>query len=130
MNRKGGNPFFATGDKRRVPVMVIDKMGEMIGRKSIGLVDDNILIVFRQFPVSADFIMCLNMVEVISLGFETDDIGLAFLDEFDVFGNRKMTATCIFAVVSRNDFVGFLYFTELIKFFLCAEAGISTSFLD
>ena len=41
-----------------------------------------------------------------------------------------MTATRIFAIVSRNDLVGFLNFTELIQFFFCAEARISTSFLN
>ena len=52
----------------------------MIGRKSIGFVDDDILIVFGQFPISTDVIVCLDVIEMVAFGFEADDIRLAFFD--------------------------------------------------
>ena len=108
MNRGGRNPFFAAGDHRRAHEMVVDDVGEVIGRKAVGLEDDDVGIVILEFDFAADRVDEFGLALVVAFAAEADDPRGAGFDTLDTLLVGEVAVPGIDAIVAGKDFALFL----------------------
>ena len=124
MDGQRGEPFLAADDERRAHEVIVDGVGEVIGRDAVALQDDDVLIVLRHRDVALDLVVESQFMLWIAHRLQTDDIGLALVEIAVNFLLGKGAALGVLAVIARDLLFGDLPFAEGGKFLLGAEAGV------
>ena len=130
VDRRGGDPFLAAGDHRRAHEMVVDDVGEMVGRQAVGLEDDDVGVVVLQFDLAADDVDELDLLLVVAIGTEADDPGGAGFDAGDAFLVAQVAVAGIDAVITGEFLSLLLHLADGVEVLRRAEIGIGASELD
>ena len=110
--------------------MVVDDVGEVVGRDAVRLEQHDVLVVFRKLDVALDKVMVDKALVRVAGALKAKDIGFARLDVFLDLLIGQVAAFCPLAIVAEVDLHLLLLLAHLIQLFLGAEARISQSTLD
>ena len=124
MNRRGGDPLLAAGDHRRAHEVIVDDVGEVIGRKAVGLQDDDVGVVFLQFDFAADDVGEFDFAVMVAIRVETDDPGSSCLNARNALLVGEIAVAGIFAIIARKRLDGLLLLTNGIEILGGAEVRI------
>ena len=130
VNRQGRQPLLAAHNMGRSHQVIVDDMGEMIGRDAVRLEQDDVLIVLGQLQRSLDQIGVLDLVFNAARRAETDDIALARRNPALNFLQRTVAVLGVLAVIAEVLLVLLLLRAHLRQLLLGAEARIRIAALD
>ena len=124
------DPLLATGDDRGTHEVVVDDVGEVVGREAVGFQDHDIGVVVLKLDLAADGIVEFDFAIMVAKGTETDDPGDAGFDLRDPLINAEIPVAGVFPIVSGKDFVGLLDFADGVKVLGGAEIRIGGAIDD
>ena len=128
--RQGREPFLAADNDGRAHQVVIDYVREVVGRDTVRLQDNNVLIVLGDFHLALYEVLVANLMLDAALGTEADDIRRALGKlRLDVL-HRAVAPDGVLAVVAEVLLVFLLLLVCGGELFLGAEAGVRHAALN
>ena len=130
MDVQGRQPLLAADDVGGAHEVIVDDVGEVVGRDAVRLEQHDVLVVFRQLDVALDKVAVNKALVRVARASEAQDVGLAGLDVFLNLLECEVAALCPLAVVAEVDLHLLLLLAHLVELLLGAEAWVSKTLLD
>ena len=130
VDRQACEPFFAADNHRRAHEMVVNRVREVVSGNAVRLQNNDVLVVFGYGDIPLDFVTECDFVFRVALRTKTDNVRLLRFQVCVDFFFRQVTASRVFAVVTRDFLFRRLLFAKRGKFVFRTEARVRQTALN